>query len=229
MLNDNAGETGALPVTVQETEEISSPNNPVEAKAPAPEKGDQEPNAETKGDEVEKEKSSKPEQFNRHPAFQRLSRKNAKMSATVEAQKGQITELSGMVKEMLALQKGEEFTPEAKVTNNSLPDPQELLDMEMDKLLEKEDLGSEEEAAVIKIAKQYAHEVGEGKVYLPAATALKIYRDSSGSAKPSIPTKPSAKASERNVADMKTVKEPAKDVYEAARRAKARLAQMGHI
>ena len=173
------------------------------------------------------EKSEKQEPFYKHPAFQRMSRKNAKLSTEVGAIKTQNAELVGLVKELMALTKGEEFKPE-KVENTEMPDSQELLDIEMDQFTKKTDLSDTEETEIIDIAKKYSYELEGNKVYLPVSVAYQIYKDltsktvsSKETEKATVSTKPSPRANEKSVSTQGEGRPPARNLQEAIWRAKA--------
>ena len=226
MPEEKAGEATTKVATVQDTEGNQSPEKPVEVTSP-PVKEDakiQEEKPKGAEEKPEEKEPLKPEPFHKHPAFQRMTRKNATLSTKVETLAAQNTEMGELMKEMIALQKNEDFKPTAKV-KESLPDPQGLLDSEMDTLTSKHDLSSEEEAEVIKIAKKYATDLGEGaKAFLPAETAYQILKDK-GTAKETVNTKPSAVATEKDVANPNKTRTPAKSIGEAVMRAKAIIAR----
>lgn len=174
-----------------------------------------------------KEDSSKNEPFHKHPAFQRMTRKNAKLSTEVQVLREQNQEITESLKELIALQKGEEHKPSVK-SEEKLPDPQELLDTEMDQLVSAHDLSAEEEAEVIEIAKKYAIDLGDGvKAFLPAETAYQILKDRGGGSKETVPTRPSTATTEKNVANPGASGKPAKTIGEAVARAKAAIERQG--
>ncbi len=227
---NNAGDAATKAAAAQDAAGNQPPEKPVEV-PPPPVKEDakiqeEKPKGED-GKPVEKE-PSKPEPFHKHPAFQRMTRKNATLGAKVEVQSKQITEMGELMKEMIALQKNEDFKPTVK-KEEGLPDAQELLDSEMDTLISKNDLSAEDEAEVIKIAKKYATDLGDGaKAFLPAETAYQILKDKEGT-KETVVTKPSAAATEKNVADPAKTRTPAKSIGEAVMRAKAVLAKQSKL
>lgn len=112
--------------------------------------------------------------FHKRPEFQRLSRQNRRLADHVESQSKQLAEALEAIKELTALQKGEEYTP--KAATPSSVDYDALIDREMEALSSTENLSPSEEAAVIAIAKEYAIENGEERIPLPLVNALKIYR-----------------------------------------------------
>lgn len=232
MLNDEVGEVDAESTEGQDPSGIDIQEQPAEEEDANVSEDAKTQDQDSEAEEEADKKSSKPEPFHKHPAFQRMTRKNAKLAAQNEALTEQVSEMSNLMKEMIALQKGEEFKPEPKV-DNAIPDAQELLDMEMEKLLQAEDLSSDEEQAVIKIAQKYKTDIGDGKaVFLPAKTALQIYRDSlenSGAGKRSVSTKPSSGAAEANVGKGRSQRKPAKSIAEAVWRAKQELAKQSKV
>ncbi|KKN56844.1 hypothetical protein LCGC14_0568260 [marine sediment metagenome] len=226
MPEENAGEAATKAAAVQNTEGTQPPEKSVEV-TPPPVKEDAKIQEEKPKGEEEKpgeKEPSKPEPFHKHPAFQRMTRKNATLNTKVETLSAQNTEMGELMKEMIALQKNEDFKPSAKA-EEGLPDPQELLDTEMDTLSSKENLSSEDEAEVIVIAKKYATDLGDGaKAFLPAETAYQILKDR-GTTKETVDTKPSSKAAEGAVTNPGKARTPAKSIGEAVARAKAIVAK----
>jgi len=247
-MDNQAGVVAANATPIQEEGAISSqknldpqgkPNVNQDAKIEVkPEESDSSAKKDEKDDLSKKEKA---EPYHKNPAFQRLIRNNKIQSAKMEVIEKKNQELINIVKEILATQKGEDYTPTSP--EKTIPDPQELFDLEMDKVLEDEDLSSEDEEGMINVAKKYTYELGDGtKVYLPAKVALQIFRDMKGKEstpesekkveeeppKKSTPsTRPSSSAKkEADISKVDELKSKPKNIYDAIARAK-RLIEEG--
>jgi len=226
MAEDAAGVAATDAVVGQDPTEVSSQKQPEQEKSPNLSEENKTPEEKNDGDgKAETKDPEKLDRFDKHPGFQRMVRKNAKLSAEMGALKDQNAEFASLMKEMIALNKGEEYKPEPKA-ETAIPDAQDLLDNEMETLLQAEALSPQEEAEVVKIAQKYAQDLGEGKkIYLPAITAHEIWKDQQNDAVPAVSTKPSSGVSEAKVAAPNTDRKPAKNVYEAVTRAKQMLAR----
>jgi len=230
-LEENAGAAATKAASGQKPGQVStekksapedSPNLSEEAKT-------QEGSTERSKEEgaKEKNKTSKEElRFDKHPAWMRRERKLQTQNAKIETQQKQIDDMSELMKEMIALQKGENFTP-TKKTEDSAPHGQELLDLEMDRLIEKNDLSSEDEKRVIEFSKKFPTDIGDGKkVFLSPEIALALMKEAEKDKEESdieVDTKPSKGAAESKVANQKENRPKAKDLAEATARAKRAL------
>lgn len=134
-----------------------------------------------KKSEESKEKDEKPKPFDKHPAFQRLTRHNKSLKKTVSELKESQAEMLDTLKEIAAHNKGEEYTKEKKEPTVQDFDFDEILDTEVEVLVasvEKEgkDVGENFEEEIIEIAKEYATEVEGKQVYLTAGQAYKMWQ-----------------------------------------------------
>lgn len=221
MPDDNAGESGTKPEAGQKPDEVSTQEKSVQEKDPnvSEDAKTQEKEPEDPKDEKPKENKDvkKDEQlpFHKHPAWQRMLRKNEKANGLVRRQGEMLTELINTVKEIAAGQKGEEYKP--KKTDDfewDKLDFDDVLDSEMEQLVtslgkEDVDLSPGDEEEIVEIAKKYSKEVEGKKVYLSAPLAYQIWKDlqeSKPEDKKKTSTKPSAGGSEKDVGKVQITK-----------------------
>lgn len=240
MADQDAGAEDTPTSESQEGSQVSTEKTPDHSEQKETSRQDEEQKSSQGGndDDSKKEKDEKKEKPSdnvfKHPAYQRQKRDLARTKATVEGLVKKSDEQMEVIKELLALQKGEEYEP-SKKSDSELPDPDELLDGEMDALLQEEDLSPEVEDAVISIAKKYATDLGDGKKsYLPASTAYQIYKDTQTKEESKeeieedkekkISTKPSGSARESAVKPGSESKKP-RDLSSAVDRARRLLEQ----
>lgn len=190
----------------QKSDEVSSQEKsaPDESSNLSEEAKTQKDKSESPDEDGAKEKEKSPKEklrFDQHPGWKRRERKMAKQNTQLESQKTQITEMKDLMKEMIAAQKGEEFKPEEK-TEDTVPGGDELLDMEMDKLLDETELSPEDEAEVIAISKRFETDLGDGnKVFLSPHIALQFMKElKEASQEEDVDTKPSKGVAESAVA-----------------------------
>lgn len=227
--------------------EVSNPQIPpplpVEP-APTSEGPSKETEKKAADEELASKEAEKKEEipFHKRPEFQRLSRQNRRLSDRVEEQSKQLSEAVELMRQLTALQKGEEYIPQ-KATDESM-DYDALIDREMEVLSSAEKLSPEEEDAVVQVAKEYAIESKGGKVPLPLQTALQIYRklnvksqvvvpppDAPAPLKEELPVKPEAKDSPKNeepkVLHRPGSGNPMRDMWAAIEEAKVGLRKKG--
>lgn len=231
----NAGEESTEQnSSVQETDQVGTEKNLDQSEKTNASEGakTQDAKADSSDEEGanEQNKSSdkdKPAPFHKHPRFKRLISRNKRLEETAQTQTEQIGELKNLVQELLALNKNEEYKPEPKESKNSMPNADELLDMEMEDFLDDNDLSESEEIAIIDIAKKYAKKLPNGhEVYLSPDVAFQIYKDQQNlnkettTSKETVNTKPSSRVSETDTTKENQSRPKAKSIAEAVARAK---------
>lgn len=204
----------------QEPPEVSTPEKPdqssdKEGSSPSSEEPDKKVESPKEGDDQPSGDADKPKEavdedkpLHRDLAFQRQQRKIKRLGKQLGKRDHMIEKLVNQVGKFMADQKGEEFTPDKSEPDEL--DFDELLDDELEEFTAKEGLSSEEEAAVAKIARDYAMDLGDKKVPLPIATAYKIYKESQKGQpvkkEEEVPeTKPDAPAKPDEKGDVKTL------------------------
>lgn len=165
------GASGAPEVSTPQT---PAPANPEAAANSQPAAGEGDPEKD-EGQEPKVEKEKLPP-FHQDPAWQRLQRRSARNERLVREQTLQINQLLEGLKEIKALQKGEEYKPPENV--DQMPDLESAFDDELDALSQTHSLSPEIESGVAEIAKKYAYTASDGtKIPLPAEQAYAIYLD----------------------------------------------------
>ena len=169
------------------------------------------------GQEQDKKSESEEEKelpFHKHPAWQKLYRRNREL-------KGEVHELKEGLQEVLKHLKGETESDEEEEKGNELKKTSsgsnldDLLKKELESLADTleekgEDFSPEDEKQVADISKKYAATFNGQKIYLPAESAYQIWKDlralQSPESKPKTPdTRPSSRSREKNVADIKNL------------------------
>ena len=182
----------AIPGTGQVPGEVSSQNQPAQPQLEVEGKIDSSLPAENKvleekpkEDTPEKSSEEKDDPYHKNPAWQRQQRRIKSLTKRSDEQMGLMTKMTEALNGLIAFQKGEDYKPTEKAKEES-PDYEELLDNELEELMVKESLSEDQEVAIMDIARKYAPEVDGEKIPLPAAVALRIYRDIEESIKKAI-------------------------------------------
>jgi hypothetical protein len=151
--------------------------------------GESESEADKPADEQKSESDDKkdiPQEFHKHPAWRRQQRNNRRLKAQVEQQSKDMSEMANLLKEVVALQKGEDYTPEQG--EDTVPDMAEVLDQEMDNLIDElskegTNLTSSQEQEIMDIANEYGQDIDGKQIPLSPKQAYKVYLKLSGGSK----------------------------------------------